>query len=237
MDNRFAYIDKNFSEISRRIDQALAVRPEEYGGCVLLAAIKSADADEINYLHKFHGVNDLGENRVQQLLERYSLIEDREGLRIHFIGTLQRNKVKYIIDKVDMIHSVDSEALAREIAKRAVGCSRVVDVLIEINIGREESKSGIMPEDAARVAAFADSLEGIRVRGFMTMAPICESDEAYRRYFSEMRTLAYCIWKDVLKKDGSPILSMGMSQSFVPAIAEGAGIVRIGRQLFAKPEG
>ncbi|MBR2371043.1 MAG: YggS family pyridoxal phosphate-dependent enzyme [Clostridia bacterium] len=233
MDNRFNYIDENFHSITERM-RLCSSEVDKTTPCILLAAVKSADTEEINYLHRVHKVNDIGENRVQQLLSRYGEIEDRENLRIHFIGTLQRNKVKYIVDKVDMIHSVDSAELAAEISKRCKKASVVMDILIEVNIGREESKSGLMPEQVATVAAYADTLECIRVRGFMTMAPNCETEAEYRSYFSQMRKLSEHIWTEVLKKDGSPILSMGMSQSFEPAILEGSDIVRIGRQLFAK---
>ncbi len=207
---------------------------------ILMAAIKSATVDEINHLHRHLGVHDVGENRVQQLLERYESL-DREGLRIHFIGTLQRNKVKYIIDKVDMIQSLDSEPLAREIQRQATRVGRTVDVLIEINSGREEQKSGISPEvaEALALAVTGGEYPHLRLRGFMTMAPV--SDEAgYRRYFSETRTLACGIWERLRaagRVQGEPVLSMGMSDSYIPAAAEGATLVRVGRGLFAgRPE-
>lgn len=233
MESKFSYIDENYNRITERMRLCSAMT-DKPSPCILLAAVKSADIEEINYLHRVHKVRDIGENRVQQLLSRYEALEDREGLRIHFIGTLQRNKVKYIVDKVDMIHSVDSAELAEEISKRCKKISVTMDVLVEVNIGREQSKSGLMPEQVATVAAHADSLEGVNVRGFMTMAPNCETAEEYRAYFSEMRKLAQYIWTEVLKKEGSPLLSMGMSQSFEPAILEGSDIVRIGRQLFEK---
>ncbi len=113
----------------------------------------------------------VGENRVQQLTERYDRLE-RDGLHLHFIGTLQTNKVKYIIDKVDMVESLDSPGLARELQRQAEKHGRVVDVLIEINIGREPAKSGILPEDAEElVRAVCGGYDRLRLRGFMTMAP------------------------------------------------------------------
>lgn len=234
-ENRYSYIDENLARIKERM-RACAADSAKATPCVLLAAVKSAGIDEINYLHRVHGVCDIGENRVQQLLGRYDSIEDRENIRLHFIGSLQRNKVKYIIDKVDMIHSVDSVELAREIAKRCASISKTMDILLEVNIGREESKSGLLPESLAETARLVDSLDGVCIRGFMTMAPICENDSEYRRYFRQMRELAYEVWTSTLNREGAPLLSMGMSQSFEPAIIEGADIVRIGRQLFATPQ-
>ena len=205
---------------------------------LLVAAIKSADVGEINYLHRELGVSDVGENRVQQLLERYDAL-DRAGLRIHFIGTLQTNKVKYIIDKVDMIQSLDSERLAREIQKQAQKIGRVVDVLVEINAGEELAKSGVMPADAEALAVLADgeAYPNLRLCGFMTMAPRCETDGQYRAYFADTRRLCEHIWRDVLGREDRMVLSMGMSESYLPAVAEGATMVRVGRGLFRKPDG
>ena len=145
------YIDRNLTRIKADLKTACEAGGYDPNGVTLMAAIKSADVEEINYLHTVLGVTHVGENRVQQLLERYDKL-DREGLSIHFIGTLQTNKVKYIIDKVDMIQSLDSEKLAREIEKQASKVGRVMDVLIEINSGSEISKSGITPEDTEAFA-------------------------------------------------------------------------------------
>jgi pyridoxal phosphate enzyme (YggS family) len=198
-----------------------------------MAAIKSADVEEINYLHTALGVTHVGENRVQQLLERYEKLE-REGLSIHFIGTLQTNKVKYIIDKVDMIQSLDSEKLAREIEKQAAKVGRVMDVLIEINSGSEISKSGLEPEDTeafARVVVSGD-YPHIRLRGFMTMAPK-STEEEYRAIFGRTRRLCEGIWERLGMTD-SMVMSMGMSESYIPAAACGSTMVRVGRGLFVK---
>jgi pyridoxal phosphate enzyme (YggS family) len=189
--------------------------------------------EEINYLHTALGVTHVGENRVQQLLERYEKLE-REGLSIHFIGTLQTNKVKYIIDKVDMIQSLDSEKLAREIEKQASKVGRVMDVLIEINSGSEISKSGLEPEDTeafARVVVSGD-YPHIRLRGFMTMAPK-STEEEYRAIFDRTRRLCEGIWERLGMTD-SMVMSMGMSESYIPAAACGSTMVRVGRGLFVK---
>ena len=227
-----SYIDKNVADVRERISIAAKESGRE-SEVLLLAAIKSADVDEINHLHKVLGINDVGENRVQQLLERYELIKD-DTLRVHFIGTLQTNKVKYIIDKVEMIHSLDSLKLAREIDRQAKKIGRVIDVLVEINCGREENKSGIMPEDAEAFCREIEQFDSINLRGFMTMAPKCEKKEDYRKYFSETYKLVLDIWTKKLHNIGRPIISMGMSESFEEAVREGSDIVRVGRGLFLK---
>ncbi len=230
----YSYIDRNLARVRADLAEACAEGGYPPEGVLLTAAIKSADVGEINHLHRVLGVHCVGENRVQQLLERYDAL-DREGLSIHFIGTLQTNKVKYIIDKVDMIQSLDSDRLAREIEKQAARVGRIMDVLIEINSGSEISKSGVDPQE---LLDFARRVTGgeyphIRLRGFMTMAP--KSTEAeYRAIFSEVRSLCQSVWAQ-LPVAGEPMeLSMGMSESYIPAAAEGATMVRVGRGLFVK---
>ena len=233
----YTYLDRNLSRVKGELAEACRSSGYDPERVTLMAAIKSADVAEINYLHTVLGVTHVGENRVQQLLERYELLE-REGLSIHFIGTLQTNKVKYIIDKVDMIQSLDSEKLAREIERQAAKVGRVMDVLIEINSGSEISKSGVAPEETEAFAHRVVSGEypHLRLRGFMTMAPK-STEEEYRIIFGNTRRLCEGIWSG-LPMSGEPmVLSMGMSESYVPAAAEGATLVRVGRGLFVKDEG
>lgn len=225
----FSYVDENLAAIRARIDEAA----KRSGGreVTLVAAVKYTDTDHINYLHSL-GVNDIGENRVQQLLEHWDAL-NRENLRVHFIGTLQKNKVKYIIDKVSMVHSLDSLSLAQEIEKQAAKRGLVMDVLVEINSGMEENKSGISPDEAAVFCEELGQFSHLNLRGFMTMAPKCEKNEEYRKYFRKTSQLCLDIWQKTLHNIGRPILSMGMSDSFEVAIEEGADIVRVGRALFA----
>ena len=229
-----SYMNRNLAEIRERIRQAEARschRFPERAPVTLLAAIKYTDAEHVNYLHRELGVHDVGENRVQQLLEHWELL-DREGLRIHFIGKLQSNKVKYIIDKVCMIHSLDSLSLAKEIEKQAARHGLTMDVLVEINSGCEENKSGLLPDEVEEFCMTLADFPHLKMRGFMTMAPKCEKNEEYRKYFSETSRLCLDIWQKKLHNIGRPVLSMGMSGSFEPAIEEGADVVRIGRALF-----
>ena len=232
--NEFPYMDENLRQIRERIETAKKNRKANTDREVtLLAAIKYTDAAHVNYLHRVLGVGDVGENRVQQLLARWEEL-DHEGLRVHFIGTLQSNKVKYIIDKVCMIHSLDSLSLAKEIEKQAAKHDIVMDVLVEINSGNEESKSGLHPNEVPAFCMALTRFEHIRLRGFMTMAPKCEKKEDYRKYFQKTSCQCLDIWQKKLHNIGKPILSMGMSDSFEIAIEEGADIVRIGRALFAE---
>ena len=229
----FNYIKRNLEEIRGAIHEAERASGRKEGSTTLLAAVKSADTEEINYLTGTLGVTDIGENRVQQLMARYDALR-LSGVRLHFIGGLQKNKVKYIVDKVAAIHSVDSLSLAEEIDKRARAIGRVIDVYIEINSGREENKGGLLPEDAPEFCKRIDALTGIRLVGLMTMAPHCDDPRDYHGYFSETRALAERIFRDTLGREEPPLLSMGMSESFTEAIAEGADVVRVGRQLFRR---
>ena len=235
MENQdFSYIDRNLAEIRARMEAA-AKRSGKGNAPRLLVASKYATAEEMNYAARL-GVEMFGENRVPSLLEKYDALD--KSAELHFIGSLQTNKVKSIIGKVSLIHSLDSLRLAEAIEKHSASAGVVTDVLCEINSGREPQKGGIMPED---FPAFAEKISGfshINLRGLMTMAPNCENIEDYRKYFKE----TYNIFIDFFQKKphniGSyvkmPILSMGMSESFEIAIEEGADIVRVGRAVFKK---
>lgn len=229
----YSYLDRNASLIREKVAEVCREHGRVPESITLMAAVKSADAGEINYIHNTLGFNVIGENRVQQLLEHYNTV-NREGLSFHFIGTLQTNKVKYIVDKVSMIQSLDSIKLALEINKRCSKISKIMDVLIEINSGKEENKSGVLPDSVKDLASEIQGLQNIRLRGFMTMAPRCSSDEEYRCYFGDTRRLCQHIWKDLLTREDDMVLSMGMSDSYLPAIAEGATLIRVGRGLFKK---
>ena len=229
----FEYIDKNVSEVRERIEKAKARAGREDDNVMLLAAVKYAEPEEIEYLYHHAGVRQVGENRVQQLLSHIEAI-DCEGLEFHFIGTLQTNKVKYIIDKVSMIHSVDSVKLAAEIDRQAKKHGLMMDVLIEINSGEEESKSGVLPEELDALCDAVLGFENINLRGFMTMAPKCEKKEEYLKYFQQTYQQVLDIWAKKMHNISRPIISMGMSESFEEAILCGSDIVRIGRRLFVK---
>lgn len=229
----YGYIDRNVERVRRQIAEVCRAVGRDPAEITLLAAIKSADVGEINHLRHL-GITHLGENRVQQLRERYDRL-DREGTSLHFIGSLQTNKVKYIIDKVDMVESLDSLTLAGELERQAERHDRVLDALVEINSGREPNKGGVLPEEAAAFVRELRHFGYLRLRGFMTMAP--RGDEvSYRRMFGETRRLAEELWAGVGLTATPMVLSMGMSESYLYAAAEGATQVRVGRALFARED-
>ncbi len=230
----FGYLERNISGVRQRIREAERLAGRQTDSVQMIAAVKYATMEEINHLHTALGVNDLGENRVQQLLEHYEGLADRETARLHFIGTLQTNKVKYIIDKVCMIHSVDSVRLAAEIDKQAKKHGLVMDVLAEINSGEEENKSGLLPREVEDFCMQIGEFSNLRLCGFMTMAPKCDKKEDYIKYFQQTYAQVLDIWTKKLHNIDRPILSMGMSESFEEAIACGSDMVRIGRSLFVK---
>jgi pyridoxal phosphate enzyme (YggS family) len=221
----------NFERVRSLISEAAAKSPSKKSP-TLLAATKTVPVEVINYAAEHFGLTDIGENRVQELMEKYDYLDPR--LRVHFIGNLQRNKVKYLIGRTVMIHSVDNSELAAEISRRSLNAGIVTDVLVEINIAEEASKSGVPPSEALFFAESIMKYEGIRVRGFMTMAPAGLSDKEYHKYFNK----TYRIFIDFSAKKSDnvrePVLSMGMSGSFIAAIEEGSTVVRIGTALFGR---
>ena len=229
----YSYIGENLRSIRENIEQAKKTSP--YAGEVtLLLATKYATAEEMNAAARY-GVRDVGENRVQQLLEKYDAL-DRDLLNIHFIGRLQKNKVKYIVDKVCMIHSLDSVELAREIDRRCEKLGKVMDVLIEINIGEEDAKGGIAPSELESFYREVRELPHIRVTGLMTMAPKCEKKEEFTKYFQETYTIFLDFCDKNLHNIDRTVLSMGMSDSYTVAVSEGATLVRVGRAAFVRSD-
>ena len=199
---------------------------------VRIMAVTKTVAPELVNVAINNGISLLGENRVQEYLDKKdSYIPNTET---HFIGHLQTNKVKYIIDKVSMIQSVDSIKLAKEISKCAIKNNLTMDILVEINIGDEESKSGIEAEKAEELVREIAELEAIRVKGIMSIPPICEKNEQSLDYFSRLRQIFVDIGAKNIDNVYMEYLSMGMSQDFEAAIEMGSNIVRIGSALFGQ---
>lgn len=213
-------IKENYERISKEIN-------ELNKNVTLLAATKMQSVEDINYLISL-GCKCIGENRVNELMEKYESYDKKSEL--HFIGTLQKNKVKYIIDKVSLIHSVDSIGLIEEINKRAEKIGKIMDILLEVNSGREENKGGILPEAVCDFYEKAKEYKNIRVRGLMTMAPRCDTREEYLKYFGLTKEL----FDKLFENDENAILSMGMSESYKYAIEAGANMVRLGSCIFGK---
>ena len=179
------------------------------------------------------GITLLGENKAQELCAKYDSYH-KDGVQIHFIGHLQTNKVRQIVDKVSMVESVDSIKLAREIDRHCAAIGKVMDVLLEVNIGREENKTGIFPEFLPALLEEAGKLERIRVRGLMTIPPVCETEEEVLQYFSQMRQLFIDIKQKKYDNISMEILSMGMSADYLAAVRCGSNIVRIGTAMFGQ---
>ena len=199
---------------------------------IRIMAVTKTVAPELVNVAINNGISLLGENRVQEYLDKKdSYIPNTET---HFIGHLQTNKVKYIIDKVSMIQSVDSIKLAKEISKCAIKNNLTMDILVEINIGDEESKSGIEAEKAEELVREIAELEAIRVKGIMSIPPICEKNEQSLDYFSRLRQIFVDIGAKNIDNVYMEYLSMGMSQDFEAAIEMGSNIVRIGSALFGQ---
>lgn len=222
--------DENYKIIKQNIARAAEKSGRKPEDITLLAATKTVDISVINHAISA-GVDYIGENRVQEfLLKNDSYLPVHK----HFIGHLQTNKVKDIINRVELIHSVDSYRLAEEISKQAVKNNKVMDILIEINIGSEYSKSGFEYENAYAAAEKISKLEGIKIRGLMAIPPICENSEQNRPYFAKMKKLFIDIGNKKIDNSSMDILSMGMSDDYETAISEGANMVRIGTALFGK---
>ena len=198
----------------------------------LIAVTKTVPVEIINNAISL-GVTAIGENRVQELLEKYDKL-DKNNLEIHLIGTLQSNKVKYIIDKVDLIHSVDNLKLAQTINKCAQKHEKIQDVLVQINISGENSKSGIAPEDTEKFIKEIASLPNIRVKGLMCIP----SPETYagqnKSVFNAMKKIFIDITNKKLDNVYMDVLSMGMSSDYETAIECGATTIRVGTKIFGK---
>ncbi len=222
--------NENYSRIKKEIAAAAVKSGRAPEDITLLAATKTVDVDIINHAIK-NGIDYIGENRVQELTAKNDFYLP---VHKHFIGHLQTNKVKYVIDKVELIESVDSVHLAKEISKEAKKRGICMDILLEINIGDEESKSGFRAEEVMEAAKEISKLGGIRIQGIMAIPPICEDEQILRGYFKKMHKLFVDIGNEKIDNSSMKILSMGMSDDFAVAIEEGANLVRIGTALFGK---
>lgn len=222
--------DLNLAAVESRLTAALEKSGRLREDITLLAATKTVDAKTVNYAIS-KGIDYIGENKVQELLSKYN---DIDPVHKHFIGHLQTNKVKDIIDKVELIESVDSIKLAKEISKQAQKIGKTMDVLIEVNIGGEESKWGFTPENTAEAAAEIANLPNIVVKGLMSIPPVCNTAEENRKYFRKMYKLFIDIDSQKIDNSSMSILSMGMSDDFDIAVEEGATLIRLGTALFGK---
>jgi pyridoxal phosphate enzyme (YggS family) len=230
MENRYSSIADNVKAIREKIAGA-AIRANRSPGDVKLMAVTKTRPPQLVNAAIEAGVDFIGENRAQELLSKYGDYR-LANTSIHFIGSLQRNKVRQIIDKVDLIQSVDSVKLAEEIDKRAAAAGKIMDVLIEVNIGGEESKSGARPEEAALLAQEIAGFSALRLRGIMTIPPFSATRSETERFFYRTRQLFIDISGKKVDNSSVDILSMGMSDDFELAILHGSTLCRIGGALF-----
>lgn len=230
VEERFKNIDYNIDFINERIAEAAYKSSRNFEDINFMAVTKTVEPMFINRAIE-KGIRLIGENKVQELLSKKEYL-DLSDCHAHLIGHLQTNKVKQIIGEVSMIESVDSLKLATEISKRSLLCGIVTDCLIEVNIGGEESKTGIRPEMLDELLHQVIELPNIKVRGLMTIPPICDSNSELNKYFSKMHNIFIDIKDKKLDNTDISILSMGMSGDYEQAILCGSNHVRIGSAIF-----
>lgn len=225
-------VAQNVQKIAQDVREAALQAGRDPSEVQVMAVTKTVDPVLVNAAIGA-GITLLGENKAQELCTKYDSYH-KDGVQIHFIGHLQTNKVRQIVDKVSMVESVDSIKLAREIDRHCAAIGKVMDVLLEVNIGREENKTGIFPELLPALLEEAGKLEHIRVRGLMTIPPVCETEEEVLQYFSQMRQLFIDIKQKKYDNISMEILSMGMSADYLAAVRCGSNIVRIGTAMFGQ---
>ncbi len=225
-----SFIKENLTGVCQQMKQATADCGRDVSDVRLVAVTKTYGVDLINEAIDY-GVTDIGENRVQEIMEKYDKVKP---VRWHLIGHLQKNKVKYIIDKVELIHSVDSFELAKEIDKHAKKIDKVQRILLEVNVSGEESKFGIRPEDCEELCQRISELENVKIEGLMTIAPFVDDEKILKDVFSGLKNLASDIGAKNIKNVDMTELSMGMTNDFPLAISQGSTIIRVGTGIFGK---
>ena len=225
-------IRENIESIRKRIADAAKRAGRDADDIKLIAVTKTVDVDKVEEAIAA-GALDAGENKPQELARKYEVLGDK--IRWHQIGSLQTNKVKYIIDKVCMIHSLDREGLAEEIDKRASKIGRVIDCLVQVNISGEESKHGMSREEVEPfVRLVAEKYPNIKIKGLMTMAPFDAERDEIRKVFRDLKVLSDEINNMNIGNVEMKELSMGMTNDFEIAVEEGATMVRVGTAIFGK---
>lgn len=222
-------IKKNLEVIKEKIDRAAQKSGREGTDITVIAVTKTIDVARINELISY-GIQNIGENKAQELRDKYPQIDP--SVNWHFIGHLQSNKIKYIIDKVKLIHSVDSEKLAYNINEAAKKHDKVMDILLQVNVAEDENKFGLSYKEVEPLLYKLKDLKNIRVRGLMTIVPYDEEAENNRLYFRRMKQLAVDIDNQNIDNISMEFLSMGMTNDFEIAIEEGSNMVRIGTGIF-----
>lgn len=224
-------LEKNLNNIEKNIEQSCKIVNRNQDEIILIAVSKTKTVEMIKEVYDL-GIRDFGENKVQELKEKYNLLP--KDIKWHMIGHLQSNKVKDIIDKVYLVHSVDSIHLAEVIEKEASKKEIIINILIQVNIGKEESKFGFKIEEVISSIEAISKFPHIRIKGLMTVAPYIENSEDNREIFSKLRDLSIEIKEKNIYNVDMEILSMGMTNDYIVAIEEGSTMIRIGTGLFGK---
>lgn len=223
-------IAENIAEIRKNMEEARKKSPNPEQPVTLVAVTKTRTPEQLNEVLEA-GQEILGENRVQELMDKYDAVNP--GATWHIIGHLQSNKVKYIADKVVMVHSLESESLAKELNRRMQEIGHPMDCLVQVNIADEESKFGLAKEEVVPFLEMVSKMPGIHVKGLMNIAPFFEDTEQVRPIFREMYQLFCELKEKQIPGIDMEILSMGMSHDYQVAIEEGANMIRVGRSMFA----
>ncbi|MCM1190965.1 MAG: YggS family pyridoxal phosphate-dependent enzyme [Butyrivibrio sp.] len=227
-------IRENINVVKKEIAEACGKVGREKEDVTLIAVSKTKPVEALLEAYEA-GARDFGENRVQELMEKIPVMPG--DVRWHMIGHLQRNKVKYIVGKVWMIHSVDSLELAEEISREAVKRQVTVRILLEVNVAEEISKFGVTVQEACSLAEAVAKLPGIQVQGLMTIAPYVEDPEENRTYFRKLKQLSVDIYNKNIDNINMNVLSMGMTGDYSVAVEEGATYVRVGTGIFGERKG
>jgi pyridoxal phosphate enzyme (YggS family) len=222
-------IKTNIQTIKNKIYSAAKKAGTDFEQIKLIAVTKNISTQQMEQVLD-EGIFDFAENKVQELLKKYDIFSDR--CRWHFIGRLQTNKVKYIVDKVTLIHSVDRIDLVKEISKRAILIDRCIDLLVQVNISGELSKAGVEKNFVISFLKTISKFPNIKISGLMTMAPYYDEAEKSRWIFKQLTQLAIDIKKENIHNVSMNFLSMGMSEDFEIAVEEGSNIVRVGSAIF-----
>ena len=224
-------LKENLANVEKNIEQACKNAGRNRNEVTLIAVSKTKPVEMLQEIYD-ENIRDFGENKVQELCSKMEQLPS--DIRWHMIGHLQRNKVKYIVGKVELIHSVDTYRLAEEINIQAKKQNVIVPILVEVNIAHEESKFGISAEDAILLVEEISRLENIRIKGLMTIAPYVENPEDNRLYFRKIKQLSVDITNKNIDNVSMEILSMGMTGDYMVAIEEGATMVRVGTGIFGE---
>ena len=224
-------LKENLANVEKNIEQACKNAGRSRDEVTLIAVSKTKPVEMLQEIYD-ENIRDFGENKVQELCSKMEQLPS--DIRWHMIGHLQRNKVKYIVGKVELIHSVDTYRLAEEINIQAKKQNVIVPILVEVNIAHEESKFGISAEDAILLVEEISKLENIRIKGLMTIAPYVENPEDNRLYFRKIKQLSVDISNKNIDNVFMEILSMGMTGDYMVAIEEGATMVRVGTGIFGE---